>query len=446
MRLLFYGESSFNPTGFGHVNRHLLAACSRVADVTAVLSTHYKEDYSREEYPYEIIGCEIVPLDKRDATHQRNLPNIMRKIEEAEWDVFMFQGDCGWSNDVLVAAYKVREKHPEKHAIFYVPIDGDVSFSLSFEFFKLCSAGVVYTHHGLSVIERYAPDVAKYISVIQLGCETDIFYPLSEEERLAARFKLFGEEYMNQFLCINVNRNQPRKDIARCMGAFHLFHQKHPDSSLYLHSVQNDAGGNLTVQAAMNGCEIIKQPPNIVPSLIDSAHPWRRIKKVEKFPAEIVFSSLDLANPWSRAALNEMYNAADCLISTAHGEGWGLTTTEAMSAGVPVVVPANTANLDILGKQLYNFDYERGWGVRTGGDIDHTVYMYTNGGGPVAIIHSDSFVETLEYVYHHRDEAQEKAKVARKWCEENTWEKRETDWENLLRLMATKPVQEEVLV
>src|SRR5258708_20943604 len=104
---------------------------------------------------------------------------------------------------------------------------------------------------------------------MQLGCETDVFYPLSEEERKAARLRLFGEEYKDTFLCINVNRNQQRKDLARCMGAFHLFHQKHPDSALYLHSVMNDAGGHLPTQAVMAGCDVYSRPAEIAFSGLD---------------------------------------------------------------------------------------------------------------------------------------------------------------------------------
>lgn len=406
MKLLFYGESPLNPTGFGQVNKHLLAAFSKVAEVTAVASTHYVESYDRAEYPYEIIGCEIVPVPERDATHQKNYPNIIARTDALDWDVWCIQADMGWHNELLIRVGKILSEHPEKQAIFYMPVDGDVSYEFAFNIFRLCTAPVVYTHHAKSVIERYAPNIAKNVSVMWLGTEPDVFYPLPEEERKAARLKLFGEAYRDQFLCINVNRNQMRKDLARCMGAFHLFHVKHPDSSLYMHSVQVDAGGSLPTQALIVGCDIFKRP------------------------AEIVFSSLDLANPWSRESLNEVYNAADCLVSTAHGEGWGLTTTEAMAAGVPVVVPYNTANIDILGEAQ-----ERGFGIRTGGDLDHTVFIYPNGGGPVASIHAESFVQQLECVYYNREWAQEKAQLARAWCLENTWERREAEWQQLLRLM-----------
>lgn len=423
------------------MNKHLLAACSRVAEVKAICSTHYYEDYDHEQFPYEIIGCDIVPINERSIEHQKNLARIEAAVDSLEWDIFFIQADMGWWNALLAKVGLLLNDHPEKHAIFYMPVDGDVSFPYAFDILKFASAPVVYTHHAKSVIAKYAPEIAKDVSVMWLGCETNVFYPLSEEERIIARLKLFGEAYLNQFLVINVNRNQVRKDLARCMSAFHQFHLKHPDSSLYLHSVISDAGGSLTAQAQMTGCNIEKPADRIVYAKPSKQHRWKRVDRIERNPAEVIFSGLDLANPWQRSTLNEMYNAADCLVSTAFGEGWGLTTTEAMCVGVPVVVPYNTANIDILGENC-----ERGWGVKSGKDIDHTTFVYQNGGSPVAHIHADSFVKQLEQVYYHPEKAKAKAQIALEWCRNNTWAHREAEWEQLIQLIAQNQVCEEVLV
>lgn len=409
MRLLFYGESPLNPTGFGHVNKHLLSACARVADVTHVASTHYYETYDSTEYPYKIIGCDIVPVEQRDLQHQSNRPKIIERIDSLDWDVFFYQGDMGWNNDILQRVGEIQKDHPEKNSIFYMPIDGDISIDFAFQPFTWCTAPVVYTHHARGVIEKYAPDVAKHTSVIWLGCDTESFYPLSAEERRACRVKFFGEEMVNRFLVINVNRNQPRKDLARSMALFHQFHQKHPDSSLYMHSVQIDAGGSLPFQARMVGMDIYKKP------------------------AEIIFSGLDLAAPWSRETLNQLYNSADCLISTAYGEGWGLCTTEAMCAGVPVVVPGNTANLDIVG-----IDEARGYLATTGGDLDHTTFIYQNGATTASVVHADSFLEKLEQVYSNKLQTATKAQAALEWCKQNTWERRESEWTQLLQMIKSQ--------
>lgn len=413
MKILFYGESALNPTGFGAVNYHILKACSEVADVTHVASTHYHESYDREMYSWHIIGCDLVPPEERTIEHQRNLTNIEKHIKGLEWDVFFYQGDMGWNNDVLQWVAEIQREHPEKDSIFYMPIDGDVSIGYAFNVFGWCSAPVVYTNHARDVVGKYAPSIAEHMSVIWLGCEPETFYPLSPEEKRAARIRFFGEEYIDRFLVMNVNRNQMRKDLMRSMALFHKFHEKHDDASLYLHSVHTDVGGSLSFQAQLVGCDIYKKP------------------------AEVMFSGLDLSRPWTRETLNELYNAVDLLISTSYGEGWGLTTTEAMAAGTSVMVPANTANLDILGEPIDGLEWkrERGYGIKTGGDIDHTAFIYSNGSSMASFVHQDSFLDTMEYIYNHRHETREKAQVARDWCEQNAWERRESEWKQLLTMI-----------
>ena len=96
MKLLFYGESPLNPTGFGNVNKHLAAAFSKVADVTMIASTHYRETYDKEAYPYTIIGCDpTTPYEKRTIENQANYPVLLEHINSLDWDVFAFQGDMG---------------------------------------------------------------------------------------------------------------------------------------------------------------------------------------------------------------------------------------------------------------------------------------------------------------------------------------------------------------
>jgi len=230
---------------------------------------------------------------------------------------------------------------------------------------------------------------------------------LRGEERRQYRKTIFNIEDDN-FLALNVNRNQARKDLARTMAYYHQFHVKHPHSLLYMHAQIADYGGNLTLQAKMVGCDIHAQP------------------------AEIGFSTLDLTKPWPTSELNMIYNAADVLVSTSYGEGWGLTTTEALAAELPVLVPGNTANFDIVGEHE-----ERGYLARTGGDLDHTHYLYESGGGsPHDIVHLDSFLEKLSHIYLHRDEAKAKARAGRAWCQHNTWEHRGEEWRKLVQLIS----------
>jgi glycosyltransferase involved in cell wall biosynthesis len=57
-----------------------------------------------------------------------------------------------------------------------------------------------------------------------------------------------------------------------------------------------------------------------------------------------------LANPIPFTVVNKLYNCGDIFLTTHLGEGWGLTITEAMACGVPVVSPDNTCMPEQLGK------------------------------------------------------------------------------------------------
>ena len=407
MRILYYGESPFHATGFAQVNKHILEGLSEVAEVTLVATSHYMTDLP--ELPYKLLGCQ-----DKDGSDMRNLATIFPEIERGEWDLFFYQGDIGANNDVLDKVVEWTQRDPTKHSIFYMPVDCDVAMPAAFNYQALATVPVVYTEHARRRIEHYNPELGKLISVIGLGTEPEVFYPIDKRE---ARLRIFGESYADRWLAVNVNRNQERKDLARCMGAWHLFHERNPDSTLYMHSVQNDIGGSLPTQAALAGCNILKQPP------------------------EIAFSMLDLSRPWSREQLNDLYNACDCLVSTSLGEGWGLATTEAMCAGIPVVVPENTANLDILGPKkprsaTLSWDRQRGWAIKTGGDLDHQVFTYASGGSPHDIIHAKSFVFLLEYIRNHQREVEEKCITARQWCHENTWQHKNEQWKQLVRTLS----------
>ena len=41
--------------------------------------------------------------------------------------------------------------------------------------------------------------------------------------------------------------------------------------------------------------------------------------------------------------MNELYNSLDCFVTSTTAEGWGLTVTEAMSCGLPIICGLHTS-------------------------------------------------------------------------------------------------------
>lgn len=401
-KILYYGENPLNPTGFGQMSHQILKALAETGwDIEVVATSVVEGQIDPSTYPYTIFPC---PPGAED---MRNSPLMKEKLLEGDCDVFFYMGDFGANDDVFVWLGEAREKRPGLLSVAYCPLDCDILIAEAFGYMRCVNIPVVYTEHAKRRIEHYCPDLKGQISVIYPGCEPDVFYPLSPEERRQARKDLFYIEDDDLFLVVNVNRNQLRKDLARTMVCFHEFHKGHPNSMLYLHSVQNDLGGSLPIIALTAGLNV----------------------SGEGGDREIMFTppSFTLGTPFSRADLNRVYNAADLLISTSTGEGWGLATSEAMAAGTPVLVPGNTANLDIVGE-----DEERGYLMKTGGDIDHLMWIYGRSSNPRDIVHAQDCIKKLEHIYLHREEAYHKAQVAQRWTIANTWKAQGRKWQQLL--------------
>jgi glycosyltransferase involved in cell wall biosynthesis len=395
MRILFYGETPLNETGAARVDRHLLDTIVEMGIEVDVLGTsHFFEDnYDHARYPYKITPVE-------GETQQKTHEEAGRLIDEraGTFDVLFISGDMHVPN-ILVEQVK---KYP---TIILAAIDGVVRHPDQVMSLEYAEWPVVYSQYSHHQVLNHLPHIKDKFRCITLGCEPQVFYPLSVEEKRAYRAKAFGITDDDRFLVMFANRNQMRKDPARAMKAFHLFHEQVPNSILYMHARMQDVGGNLASQAKLLGLRV------------SGANP------------EVLFTGPDYNEiaGYTREVQNKMYNAADCGISTAQGEGWGLTTTEFMAAGTPFIGPANTTFFEILGEQE-----QRGYLAKSGGDDLWSIYYGVDDASRPLTSCTD-LAEKLYHVYTYREEAKRKANRARAWTLTHTWYHMRTQWEELLR-------------
>jgi glycosyltransferase involved in cell wall biosynthesis len=170
-------------------------------------------------------------------------------------------------------------------------------------------------------------DLKKDIKVIYHGCDTATFKPIDKEVRDLWRGKYLGITDPETFVFVNVNRNSVRKDIPRSILAFKEFKKQVPNSLYYIHTAAKDNNIDLLQCVDSLGLSLSK----------DVVFPARFNLADGGFPDDI---------------LNQFYNCGDAFLTTTLGEGWGLTITEAMCAGVPVIGPNNTSIPEILGGDL----------------------------------------------------------------------------------------------
>lgn len=116
------------------------------------------------------------------------------------------------------------------------------------------------------------------------------------------------------------------------------------------------------------------------------------------------------------ADIARLYRACDVFVSSYRGEGFSLPTLEAMSSGLPVIVPAGGATDDFVTPEC-------AWRIDTRPrSIGTTIYnLPLSGEGYVLEPDIDQFVDLLRAAYNERQEVTAKGASARAQAQRWTW-------------------------
>lgn len=325
--VLCWHDSPTVNTGFGTVARnimkHLYSTGEYRFDIVGI--NFHDAFYDKEKYPYEIRSAHM--FDRKDV--YGNI-TVLKSLTERDYDILFVMNDTFATAQVVEQIKKIREDRLSQTGntfkiIYYYPVDCSIQPEWT-SFIRLADFPVAYTEFGK--IKTRVHDI-KVDHVIYHGTDIEVFRKISRRERIMARQKLFQIEDDETFLWMNVNRNSIRKNVSSTILAFKEFKKEVPNSKLYLHMAPSDgtySGGieiNLLVCLRDLGLELGR----------DVLFP-QGYKVGTGVPDEI---------------LNTVMNCADGAITTTTSEGFGLSTPEFMSVGVPVVVPNNTSFPEIVG-------------------------------------------------------------------------------------------------
>ena len=183
-------------------------------------------------------------------------------------------------------------------------------------FYESCDALLAISKQTKNINEIVLGDKAKdkVIKYVPHGLDSKYYFPIDKNSETIQNVKkqVFGDDKVDFVMFFN-SRNIRRKQIPDTMMAFRMFLDSLPQEKadkcrFLLHTeVVHSAGTDLGV--------------------------IRELLFEEKYPKAIVFSTQKL----STSDLNLLYNLSDVQILLTSNEGWGLTLTEAMLSGTPII-------------------------------------------------------------------------------------------------------------
>jgi D-inositol-3-phosphate glycosyltransferase len=386
IKVLFYGDAPTVATGFGTVTRNILTGLHATGKYDIqVLGVNYWGDPHPYPFPIWPVG-----IGSNDPYGRQRAFDMMAK--DLDYDVlFLFQDAFILQSLVASGIEKLRQMK-KFVSVGYFPVDG-VPKKSWIDCMNMLDVPVAYTEFGKTEAILATPTIADRIKVVPHGVNIKDFYPLPEEATTAFRRSYFGK-HADKFIVTNLNRNQQRKDIPSTLLAFKEFKRRRPNSILYLHMATKDQGWDLGEVCKGVGLQMGE----------DVLMPGSNFGPNQGYPIEVV---------------NQIYNASDVVISTTLGEGWGLSTVEAMACRTPLIFPRNTALTEIIGE-----NEERGYLVDSGATPNDFTVLPNDNEILRPLSSVTGMAEKLLFVHDNREDAKAKADAAYSWVTSNlVWDR-----------------------
>ena len=324
-RVLAWSDSASAGTGFGTVSKYILRALHETGryDIHHLAINFHGDFLDQSTIPWQVQPARL--LDPKDP---HGMKMFIRTLLKGNYDIVWVLNDLYVTHEVAELTSKALTRLASKgrkipKIIYYYPVDCNVPEDGS-HFVHMADVPVCYTTHGRAETIKTLPGLADKLQEIPHGVDIEAFSPASPERIAAWKRQIFNID-PETTLVLNINRNSTRKQIQYSMAAFKEFRKQVPNSVMYLHTAVKDQGGDLV--RAIRGLDLDPTKDIIYPT------------------------NFSPANPVPLSTLNAVYNSADIFLTTHLGEGWGLTITEAMAAGTPVVAPNNTCMPQQLGSK-----------------------------------------------------------------------------------------------
>lgn len=187
----------------------------------------------------------------------------------------------------------------------------------------------------------------KVIKYIPHGINKDVFKPVEHKVVMESKIRILGEENKDKFVLFYNSRNMRRKNTSDTIRAFKLFLDKieKKDAILLLHTSPIDESGTNLPEVA-------------------------EVFFGENWNDYIKFSNQKL----QPSDMNLLYNISDATILLSNNEGWGLSITESLMAGKPIIATVTGGLQDqmrFMDGDGNDITFNEDWGSNHDGKYKH---------------------------------------------------------------------------
>ena len=267
----------------------------------------------------------------------------------------------------------------------WVTIDGYPLPKPIGERMKSCRYPVAYSKFGYQQMVDYGIENPVYIP---LGLSDDYYPDLDNRDELRRQMGVDGDTFIA--LMVAANKGYPsRKSYPEAILAFSRFHEKYPDSLLYLH----------TNIGAGDGLE-----------LLDICRASGLDETAVKFTNQESYL-LGMDGEFMR----QLYQASDVLLNPAKSEGFGLPIVEAQACGTPVITTNHSAMPEV---------------TRLGYCLEPLQPEYNPLGQWFSTASIDRIVEALEDCYHNPPKDSQRVQASYDLIADYNWQNVLSQWQS----------------
>ena len=326
--ILFLADDMRLPSGIGTMTRELIAGSAhhynflhvgaalnhpdagKYFDVSADLNNEIGiQDASVRIIPFNGYGNQDLI---RQLLNTEKIDAIVHFTDPRYWD-WLYHMSAEIRQNIPIFYYHIWDDLPAPHynKPFYESCDLLMGISKqSVNISRLVLGEGNYVELNKNTPKKEISRSVPKVCYVPHGISTKYFYPIDSSDKELQDFKqkLFRDKQPSYVVLYN-NRNIRRKMTSDLILAFKLFLDKTQDKDavLLLHTTPIDENGT-DLYAVINA---------LCPEYTDN----------------IIFTH----NKFDPRGMNLLYNSADVVVNIGSNEGWGLSSTEALMTGTPII-------------------------------------------------------------------------------------------------------------